>query len=308
MPHRIATRQVNFLPALCVLVAASLVSNLGSLMTAKYDELPYFDDPPVIETVLGVFFRPVRNFNSVWQGTYWNECLKSDLSDFDLRPPIEEIPERFGPAPVSSGPVFRWEVADAPETPRLWAKWPSGERIFQVQRNALMSNWLRPKGSTEYRRFSARLQELGDRYQQFSEFVAKYKLNEDQPLTPTSCSATYINHIQADSWSAALERTLTRWSSKGSDDWLPPVEQGRLQFSFAFPNQGRLHVTAMSVIQRESKQPVLQLEFTARLVLAKEKCALEDVLQAVATGHEWIVRGFTSLTTPEMHATWRRSQ
>lgn len=277
-------------------------------MDAKHDDLPYFENPPVIETVLGVFFRPIHQFNSVWQGVFWNEHLRTKLPAIELRQPIEEIVERFDKPFGTLEPTLRWQVSAEPELPRLWAKSVSGDRILQVQRNAILSNWLRSKDTTEYRRFADRLTELKEYYEQFVNFLRQNKLDERAP-TPTSCTVTYINHIPTESWSSALKSTLAAWTGEFSDEWLPEVEQGKLQFSFAFPKaRGRLHVNAASVVQRETRQPILQVELTARVALDKESEGKDDVFQAVEIAHEWIVRGFASLTRPEMHKIWSRKR
>jgi hypothetical protein len=35
---------------------------------------------------------------------------------------------------------------------------------------------------------------------------------------------------------------------------------------------------------------------------------VDGALRFLNIGHEWIVRGFTELTTPEMHSKWDRKQ
>jgi hypothetical protein len=248
--------------------------------------------------------------NSVWQGVLWGELLRQDLPLIELRPPIEEIVERFDRPSAALEPTLRWEVAGEPETPRLWAKSLDGDRILQVQRNALLTNWLRSASSpSSYRRFAERKSEFDGRLAQFRDFLTRDGLIEGASLSPTSCVITYINHIAAETWSAALAQSLTCWNGKCSDVSFPSPEQSRLQWSFAFPeDRGRLHVTASWVVQRETKQQVLQLELPARKALEKEHAGWEDVSTSIQAGHAWIVRGITLLTTPEMHLKWGRVQ
>jgi uncharacterized protein (TIGR04255 family) len=269
-------------------------------MTLSSD-LPRFEAPPVIETVLGVYFRPLHRMNSVEQGIFWSNVLQSDFPFYELRPPLESIVERFDD-PTTRVPSVRWQVSNEPDTPRLWAKSVTGEHILQIQRDGLLANWLRKDG---YLPFRERLEALQRRLAEFEDFVRGR--NFDQPITPTSCTVTYINHIPATAWSTAIEQTLACWTGQFSDSWLRPVEQGRLQLSFAYPDApGRLHVTASSVVERETKQLMLQLELTARVMLATDSGDQASARLALETGHEWVVRGFASMTTPEMHKLWRR--
>jgi uncharacterized protein (TIGR04255 family) len=276
----------------------------SNLEMTSVGELPRFEAPPVIETVLGVFFRPLRRLNTVEQGVFWNEVLRGDFPKYELRPPIEEVSERFeGKSAIIQG--VHWQVSSEPETPRLWAISPSGEHILQVQRNAILANWLR-RGAN-YLPFQERITSFGSRLNQLGEY-ARLK-DFQQQFSPTSCTATYINQIpieENEPWAKAAERVLTCFSNPAID-WLPPIDRGRLQFSFPFASErGRLHVVAIPALQEEGQTLVMQLELTARLGLAKEAQTADAALAAVRTAHDWIVRGFATLTRPEMHEIWRR--
>ncbi|HUE73403.1 MAG TPA: TIGR04255 family protein [Pirellulaceae bacterium] len=277
-------------------------------MTIERTALPYFESPPVIETVLGVFFRPVSQLNSVWQGVFWRECLQSDFPEFELRPPTEEAVERFAPDSQPFQPEVRWQFSAEPEAPRLWAKSPTGEHILQVQRNALLANWLR---RNNYRRFEERLREFESRASQLETFISRNSLT-DGPLVPASCTVTYVNHIELgeqESWSTALGRTIQMWTADASDEWLPPVERARVQLSFAFPERrGRLHVSARPAQPKDTGNTVLQLELTGRVMLSGEPVGIPGLIAGLKTAHEWVVRGFTAITRAEMHQTWGRIQ
>jgi uncharacterized protein (TIGR04255 family) len=277
-------------------------------MIANYDELPYFENAPVVETVLGLFFRPIQQLNSVWQGVFWRDRLQSEFPSFELRPPVSEVPERFDKASSLFEPAIRWQVADEFQAPRLWAKTTSENHILQVQRNAILTNWLRGTEASAYERFAARLQDFKTHYEQLVAFLEANSLHNGS-LTPSSCAVTYINQISLgnnETWSEALQKTLCLCASPSSDSWLPAMEQGRLQFTFAFPPRGRLHVTTSSVVRRDTKEVVLQLELTGRCNFIKDRREWNDIHEALDTCHEWVVRGFTSITHPEMHIVWRR--
>jgi len=275
-------------------------------MTGQKNMLPSFERPPVIETVLGVFFRPLRTFNSVRQGIFWREDLQVDFPDFEVRAPVDEIVERFDADSGYLQPGIRWQVSNEPDTPRLWAKSASGEHILQLQRNALLANWLR---RAEYRPFDQRLADFERRFQQFDAF----SLNSlKEQVVPVSATISYINHIPVEggeTWASAIERILTCWSSPPAKSWLPAIDRGLLQFSFAFPEDGgRLHATVTPTKSKEVASVSVQLELTGRIMFRKEQQTLAHLLTGLSMAHKWVVMGFADLTRPEMHAYWGRTQ
>jgi len=274
-------------------------------MTATSSNLPRFDHPPVIETVLGVFFRPLRKLNSVEQGIFWNEVLRGDFPNYELRSPVEEIAERFENDSGFLRSGVRWQVTSEPDTPRLWARSPSEEHILQVQRNALLANWLRRK-ENHYHPFSERLADFLNRLNQFVDFTRLAKIDEE--LQYSSCTITYINHIhlrEGEQWMEAAARVLNCWS-KPSTGPLPPVDRGQFQFSISFPEEnGRLHITVTPALGEQNQGLLLQVELTARLMLPKQS-SIEGVGCGLQTAHDWVVHGFAGLTRPEMHEEWGR--
>ena len=68
---------------------------------------------------------------------------------------------------------------------------------------------------------------------------------------------------------------------------------------------GRLHISVKPAFDvSDDNKPILVLSITARGV--PEKHSVHDVLAFIDKGREMIVRGFTSVTTPELHECWGR--
>ena len=81
-----------------------------------------------------------------------------------------------------------------------------------------------------------------------------------------------------------------------------------MSWTAGFPlpdSKGNLKVNFKRGTRVSDKVPVLILELTATGPAADsmEKAAM---LKWFDLGHEWIVRGFTDLTTPEAHRLWER--
>ena len=52
-------------------------------MTRQEEPLPRFAKPPVIETALGVFFRPPEHFASAQQGILWDRYFREKFSKIE---------------------------------------------------------------------------------------------------------------------------------------------------------------------------------------------------------------------------------
>lgn len=91
--------------------------------------------------------------------------------------------------------------------------------------------------------------------------------------------------------------------------FLPEPEQGGFALAYRILDEaqrqvGRLHVSSTQAVRRKDDVALLVMTLTARG--QPEGSGLEGVLKFMDRAHEWIVRGFTELTRPEMHSLWRR--
>src|ERR1017187_6649118 len=93
--------------------------------------LPDYDDPPVVETVLGVQFAPLQGWGVPHFGLFWNE-IKNEYPNFNVQPPLPGdvgIGSRLdGGSPT--GPQIQFTAG----TPvRCWFFDPSRPRLIQLQ-------------------------------------------------------------------------------------------------------------------------------------------------------------------------------
>jgi len=274
-------------------------------MTTPNSPLPKFENPPVVETVFGVHFKPVADFDVAHRVLFW-ASLRDDFPKLEEKVPIDEIVEEFGDDAPSHGVPIRWQVSDAPPSPRLWAKSKDDRHTIQIQQDALLVNWERSLADSKpYWPFEERRKDFADRLQQLSTYFEESGIGS---VCPTSCFAKYINHVEYDSageFPSAVANLLTFWRNETSDDWLPPIEHGSVNLAFLMPDQrGRLHVTVVPGVRRSDNKRILRMDLTARGVPQSQ--TTESVLAWIDLGHEWIVRGFCSITPPELHQVWRR--
>ena len=144
----------------------------------------------------------------------------------------------------------------------------------------------------------------------FLTFARENGLGEFQP---TQCELTYINHLLADrGWASPTElsNVLAPWSGRNSEPYLPAVEDIRFAWQYRFEERGsplgRLYVQLQSGIRSTDRAPVLAVTLTARG--APSETAVGGVLSSLDRMHEWIVRGFTAITTDQMHEIWERQK
>ena len=179
---------------------------------------------------------------------------------------------------------------------------------MQIQSDALMVNWERDEAKPdEYWHYEQRRTDFANRLGALDQFLGARRLGS---VIPTTCFVTYLNHVPfepGDEFATVLARVLPMWSNHTSDSWLPAVEMGQMRLSFALPDQrGRLHVNITPGQRRRDHRNILRLDLTARGTPQQETIA--SALDWLDLGHDWVVRGFASLTRTEMHEIWRRNQ
>lgn len=278
-------------------------------MAKQPHSLPKFKEPPVVETVFGVFFRPQPKFGIARRVLFWSS-LQDQFPNVEEKANVEEVRESFGDDALSGGSQIRWEVSNEPPSPRLWAKSDDGRHTIQIQRNALLVNWERDlsKPLEPYIPFDERRKGYKEQLTKLDDFFCSQNMGH---VEPTSCFVTYVNHIEcepeSEPYASVMERTLTTWQNTTSDDWLSGIEMPTVNLSAVLPDQqGRLHVNVVPGVRQRDQKNILRLELTARGKPLES--SIDASLLWIDLGHEWVVRGFSSLTRSEMHEKWGRIQ
>lgn len=269
--------------------------------------LPKFDNPPVVETVMGLYFRPLHGFTLVQRALFWSQ-FKDQFPTVIEKPPVDETREEFGVEVAQAHSIIRWELTEELPSPRIWGKSRDGKHTIQIQSDALFVNWERDASNPDkYWHFDSRRQDFAEKLRNLESFISQAGIGA---IEPTSCFVTYVNHVELlekGDLATTLSRLLTFWSNETSDGALPLADNASLKFSFAWPeNRGRLHVSVIPGFNRKEKKFLIRLELTARG--APANATIPAALEWIELGHESVVRGFASLTRPEMHRLWGRTQ
>lgn len=272
-------------------------------MTNPKRDLPEFNEPPVIETVLSVQFVPLQNFSILHYGMYWAK-IRADYPEFSIQPPIAHIIEQFEEEQKQVSPQIGFEFIAAPEV-RYWFIDPPKNRLIQVQKDRFIHNWRKLKDDDIYPRYDHLKPKFKEEWQRFCQYLEDEKIGIPDV---NQCEVTYINHIEVGKgWKSLgdVDKVFSYWTGKASEAFLPKPEKVDLNVRYVMPEKkGRLHIVMRPAIRPQDAKEILSLELTARG--RPNSSRLEDILEWFDLGHECIVRGFTDFTTKEMHKIWGR--
>lgn len=264
--------------------------------------LPQYKKPPVIEVVCGVQFDPLTSFSSVHFGDFWQR-IKHDYPKAEDRPPLEDFQE------IPKGAQLKPELVlvDAPPHRRVFYLDPTGNFLLQVQPSRFLSNWRQERPGDEYPRYTVAFDRFLKGWNAFLAFADDSGIGI--PRT-NHYELTYINHIPGDDapFPANIEPYLPlfSWSSAQSIMFLPSPHSASMRLKFTFPeSKGGLRVKVDHGIRKRDDKSVLVIDLTAR---GPAKPDWSDMEEWFGMAHEWIVRGFTDLTSHPAHLKWGRER
>ncbi len=269
--------------------------------------LPRYDDPPVAEVVFSAQFEPVNELTPVHLGWWWDDERRAIYPTCEEHPRVESSIEGFQ---IQAAPSFSFTVEDTPPTPALWFLTKNRDQLVQIQRDRLTRNWRRQDADEDgaYPSYSTLRPRFADELTSFEGFLVERALTDALHLT--QCELLYVNPIAADQvWAShsELASLFAPWSGELTEAFLPPPEDVQMVLRFRIPHEGepigRLVVTLTPVFDPNGS-PIYLLNMSARGRPVTPN--IDGVMTFFDIAHEWIVRGFTTLTTPEMHRRWRR--
>lgn len=264
-------------------------------------DLPEYENPPVNEVVCGVQFHPIEGLRIPHFGLFW-ESLRGEYPTCQEVAPIIPMIERFddGEAEISAPNEI--------PLPRVWLVKSDDTGIVQLQRDRFLHNWKKGQPSDAYPRYEAVMERFEALFTSFDAFVAKEHLGEMRPL---QYEMTYVNQIpKGDGWETVseLSKVFRDYSWQSGQRFLPDIEHVNLRKTFSLPDRnGRVHVSIRDGKRREDGWPLILFEFTVRGFPADPS---QNTMRSwFDLAHEWIVRGFTDLTTEAVQKNvWRRTR
>ncbi len=274
-------------------------------MTVFVGPRPDFGRPPVIEVALSIQFEPLPQFCTAHIGLLWR-MLRERFPRTEQHPPRDPVFELFG---VSKQPSMNVRVERVLPVPQVRFLNERGNELIQVQQDRLVHNWRKVDDGDEYPRYPSVKSRFLEELDAFRRFLASENLGD---ISPNQCEVTYVNHIRSgEVWRshAELGRVVSLLSGAHSDEFLPSPQDIAARIRYVIPGQdgtpvGRLLVSLDPAFLSADDSPVYVMVLTARGKPLGE--GIEGAVSFLDLGREWVVRGFTSLTSPEMHRVWGR--
>jgi len=269
--------------------------------------LPEYDHPPVVEVALSIQFAPLVRLRNIHAGLIWNE-LKSEFPQYQEHPALPPVFEVFGPNPKMTGLGPQIEFLTSAPVNRYWFLKENGAELIQIQQDRILYNWRKQADQDVYPRYEAvRANFLAT----LEKLLAVFAVNDLGTVQPNQCEITYINYITLPDGAdarATPDRILAPFSGNTTDGFLPGLEDLQMQLRFPIKqdekNVGRLYVQVSPALRTVDQKAGVQITLTARGKPRAE--TIDAAFELLDLGREYIVRGFTSITTPEMHKHWRK--
>lgn len=269
-------------------------------MSTATDETASYAEPPVAEVALGAHFRPFVNLRSVDFGVLWDRW-KGEFPDVEDQMPLPPVPiEEFD---ALSRDAFPFVIGPVP--PRVWYKSEDRDQIVQLQRDRLVVNWSKSDARPEYPRY----RKLRPVFEQVLGDYCRFIDSADTALPSIAqVVVSYMNPIAVSEGNHTEQPhdVLTLWSGAHSDAFLPIEEDVQVQATYIIPGrdqpQGRLYVQLTTRPKESGHEADFMINVFARIL--NPSGSLEGALQALDLGHQWVVNGFTSITTDRMHVKW----
>ena len=268
--------------------------------------LPSFQRPPVVEVAMAVQFDDVPDLTGPMMGLLWSR-FRDKFPRLQIHPQRSQSFENFDKD--EEPPQFMLEFGSHPP-PLVWYISEDDSELIQVQRNRFVFNWRRRE--VNYPRYNHVREEFSKYLDAFRDFLATEGIAGK--LHTNQWEVTYFNHVQRCSvWQehSDLGMVIPSWKHRPSDDFLPDPEDVTLNFRYRINDQGnetgRLHVVAQPTFTVTEREPIILLRLTARGPLTGTEVT-DSLVGYLDLGREWIVRGFASITSRQMHEHWKREE
>jgi uncharacterized protein (TIGR04255 family) len=252
--------------------------------------------------VCGVQFETLSLFSSLHYGEF-HQRVKNGYPRTQEKEPLAEVFE--GP----QGAGLRGEVAafDMPPLRRVFFIDSTGNFLLQLQPSRFLANWRKEKPTDEYPRFAVAYEKFLKGWEVLLTFLKDSAIGLPEV---NQYEMTYINHIPESSSVFPLgiqeHVPMLCWRAAQSSGFLPSAKSAALKLQFSLPDsRGTLHVSIGHGQRLSDRKGVMILDLTARGPAKRDWSDMKDWFEMA---HEWIVRGFTDLTSDGSHRLWERER
>ena len=268
--------------------------------------LPEYEKPPVVEVAVMVQFEaPTLEMTQIMR---WWSRIQRQFPGYEQVPPIPPATESFE-VPKVAKPLVQFQLLDTPPVPRIFIKKATDTELIQIQQDRFGYSWRKLKPEDDYPRYVTIRHRFVQQLNSFEKFLKSENL---EAMNLTLCEVTYVNHILGSGvWHGhnELHKVIPSVTPRLSDNFLSLPEDMRFATRYVIGTSktrplGRLYVNVEPRFLTADMTPIFLMRLTARG--APQGLGRVGILKTLDLGHEWIVRAFTTLTSPEMHKAWRR--
>jgi uncharacterized protein (TIGR04255 family) len=248
-------------------------------------------------------FQPLGNLRAVHIGLLWLFLGRNNFPTTEEQPPVSTPFERIGlPRPAL---LPRIQLLNMPLLPRYLFINPSGNEILQVQSDRFAFNWRKRGDDDVYPRYEYVRSRFEYYVKLFEEFLSQENIGT---LKATQAEIAYVNQVESIRPSGQLKQVISVFSGDFSDDFLSSPEETHCSLRFPIKTDqdsitGRLYVEMHPNVLGSNEKPI------AMTLVARGKPESDDVRGTMSffdLGRKWIVSGFASITSTEMHKKWGR--
>ncbi len=266
--------------------------------------LPEYENPPLTEVVCGITFQNLEQFIAPHFGLLWQQFQP----DF---PRVEEVPPLASSIEIFEGQTLqgKLEFSGIPPLPRELFVSEDENNVIQIQRDRFAHNWRKLHNENEYPRYANVIKSFQERFSVFENFIKEAGMQ----ITPLQYELTYVNQIpEGDLWNTVsdIKNIFPKFDFSFNDSLiLKEPETANWRISFVLPNQiGRLYATVKTgAIRIPDNKKIIIFDLTVRGI--SNDNPLSNMKQWFDVAREWIVKGFTDLTSSDAHEKlWRRKQ
>ncbi|TAJ91389.1 MAG: TIGR04255 family protein [Gammaproteobacteria bacterium] len=262
---------------------------------------PKYDNPPVVERVIGVQFAELAFFTNAHAGWFWKSYLDEEWTHINEVPRLESKIENFESKKRGIIPQLTVQTMPTPERHQIVRK--TDDRMIQIQNTRFILNW-RKKDNQDYMDFESIYGEFQNYFDKFKDFVRDAGGEE---LQFNQWEITYVNHI----FKGELWNNIDDWTEIFPGLSIPRLDIYKkrldtLNMEWAVNlqgNTGRLHIKLNHAVVKSQDEPeIIRADFTSRGPIN----ASQDYQRGLFLGHEAIVNTFTEITSESAHKYWRR--
>jgi uncharacterized protein (TIGR04255 family) len=144
-----------------------------------------FENPPISELVVALFYLPILELKAQHVGLYWDR-IREKFSLCDQHPIIvnPNDPQPFIEAPGEFFPL-----------PRFWFHSEKQPTLIQIQRNAFLLNWRRVPGAGDYPHYESVIQDFWREFEGYAHFIRDVVGGRIDVVQ--RCELSYINLLEA---------------------------------------------------------------------------------------------------------------